>query len=417
MTTLAPTFAESSRSEAARLIAELAPARLNKVFFTNGGAEATENAMRMARLHTGRHKVLTAYRSYHGATNGSITATGDPRRWASEPGMPGIVHVWGPVPLPLGVPLHVGRGGAGPGPAAPARDDHGRGAVDDRRDHARDRRRDQRRPRPPGRLPRGGTRAVRRVRHRLHRRRGDGRLRPLRRVVRRRPLGRRARPHHLRQGRQLRLRPARRGAHLRRDRRDLREAGVPGRADLLGPPARVRVGGRLDRDLQGRGDPRERPDGVGDRHRAPARRDRGEAPDRRRGSRARVLLGRRARPRQGDPRAARAVQRLGRGGRADGAVRVGVQGRGAVAVHPLQPDPRRARRARRPPRRWPRASTSSTRRSTSPTSSRPADGRPPRATFTFPPDTRHTIQAREMLSCPAGVSCSGRESRGVRGGR
>ncbi len=98
MTTLAPTFAESSRSEAARLIAELAPARLNKVFFTNGGAEATENAMRMARLHTGRHKVLTAYRSYHGATNGSITATGDPRRWASEPGMPGIVHVWGPYP-------------------------------------------------------------------------------------------------------------------------------------------------------------------------------------------------------------------------------------------------------------------------------------------------------------------------------
>ncbi len=52
--------------------------------------------MRMARLHTGRHKVLTAYRSYHGATNGSITATGDPRRWPSEPGMPGIVHFWGP---------------------------------------------------------------------------------------------------------------------------------------------------------------------------------------------------------------------------------------------------------------------------------------------------------------------------------
>jgi len=98
MTTLAPTFAEASRSEAARLIAELAPERLNKVFFTNGGAEATENAMRMARLHTGRSKVLTAYRSYHGATNGSITATGDPRRWPSEPGMPGIVHFWGPYP-------------------------------------------------------------------------------------------------------------------------------------------------------------------------------------------------------------------------------------------------------------------------------------------------------------------------------
>jgi taurine--2-oxoglutarate transaminase len=66
------------------------------VFFTNGGAEANENAVRMARLHTGRHKVLAAYRSYHGATSGAITLTGDPRRWASEPGMPGVVHYWGP---------------------------------------------------------------------------------------------------------------------------------------------------------------------------------------------------------------------------------------------------------------------------------------------------------------------------------
>ena len=86
------------RSEAARLIAGLAPGDLDRVFFTNGGAEATENAMRMARLHTGRHKVLTTYRSYHGATAGAITATGDPRRWASEPGMAGIVHFWGPYP-------------------------------------------------------------------------------------------------------------------------------------------------------------------------------------------------------------------------------------------------------------------------------------------------------------------------------
>jgi taurine---2-oxoglutarate transaminase len=96
--TIAPSFADESRSEAARLIAGLAPGTLNRVFFTNGGAEATENAMRMARLHTGRHKVLTTYRSYHGATAGAITATGDPRRWASEPGMSGIVHFWGPYP-------------------------------------------------------------------------------------------------------------------------------------------------------------------------------------------------------------------------------------------------------------------------------------------------------------------------------
>jgi taurine--2-oxoglutarate transaminase len=66
------------------------------VFFTNGGAEATENAVRMARLHTGRHKVLNHYRSYHGGTNGAITLTGDPRRWPSEPGMPGVVKFWGP---------------------------------------------------------------------------------------------------------------------------------------------------------------------------------------------------------------------------------------------------------------------------------------------------------------------------------
>ncbi|MCU1657015.1 MAG: hypothetical protein JWO57_1671 [Pseudonocardiales bacterium] len=94
--TVAPSFANDARSEAARLIAELAPGDLNVVFFTNGGAEATENALRMARLHTGRHKVLAAYRSYHGATAGAITMTGDPRRWASEPGIPGVVRYWGP---------------------------------------------------------------------------------------------------------------------------------------------------------------------------------------------------------------------------------------------------------------------------------------------------------------------------------
>ena len=94
--TIAPTFANDARSEAARLIAEVAPGDLNAVFFTNGGAEANENAIRMARLHTGRHKILAAYRSYHGATAGAIALTGDPRRWASEPGLPGIVRYWGP---------------------------------------------------------------------------------------------------------------------------------------------------------------------------------------------------------------------------------------------------------------------------------------------------------------------------------
>ncbi len=96
LTTISPAFANDMRSEAARMIAEVAPGDLNVVLFTNGGAEATENATRMARLHTGRHKVLAAYRSYHGATAGAISLTGDPRRWASEPGMPGIVRYWGP---------------------------------------------------------------------------------------------------------------------------------------------------------------------------------------------------------------------------------------------------------------------------------------------------------------------------------
>ena len=94
--TIAPIHANDARSEAARLIAEVAGGDLNMVFFTNGGAEATENAVRMARLHTGRFKVLNHYRSYHGATNGAITLTGDPRRWPSEPGMPGVVKFWGP---------------------------------------------------------------------------------------------------------------------------------------------------------------------------------------------------------------------------------------------------------------------------------------------------------------------------------
>ena len=98
MCTIAPFHANEERSEAARLIAEIAPGDLNMVFFTNGGAEATENAMRMARQHTGRNKVLTMYRSYHGATGGAIQLTGDPRRWPAEPAMPGIIKFWGPYP-------------------------------------------------------------------------------------------------------------------------------------------------------------------------------------------------------------------------------------------------------------------------------------------------------------------------------
>ncbi|MFE6160781.1 aspartate aminotransferase family protein [Streptomyces sp. NPDC056486] len=96
MTTFAPAFAVEARSEAARLIAERTPGDLDKIFFTNGGAEAVENATRMARLHTGRPKVLSAYRSYHGGTSVAINLTGDPRRWASDNGSAGVVHFWAP---------------------------------------------------------------------------------------------------------------------------------------------------------------------------------------------------------------------------------------------------------------------------------------------------------------------------------
>ncbi|HEU5151244.1 MAG TPA: aspartate aminotransferase family protein [Iamia sp.] len=93
---VAPSHANGVRGELARMLAQRAPGDLDMVFFTNGGAEANENAIRMARLHTGKHKVLATYRSYHGATAGSITLTGEPRRWPSEPGLPGVVHFWGP---------------------------------------------------------------------------------------------------------------------------------------------------------------------------------------------------------------------------------------------------------------------------------------------------------------------------------
>jgi taurine---2-oxoglutarate transaminase len=73
---------------------------MDTFFYTNGGAEAVENAIRIARVVTGRHKICVRYRAYHGGTAGALSLTGDPRRWASEPGIPGIVripdfHKWG----------------------------------------------------------------------------------------------------------------------------------------------------------------------------------------------------------------------------------------------------------------------------------------------------------------------------------
>jgi taurine---2-oxoglutarate transaminase len=94
--TIGPPMANDKRSEAARLIAEVMPGDLGHTFFTNGGAEANENAIKLARGVTGRHKVIARYRSYHGATGGAITLTGDPRRWFAEPGLPGVVRMLDP---------------------------------------------------------------------------------------------------------------------------------------------------------------------------------------------------------------------------------------------------------------------------------------------------------------------------------
>jgi taurine--2-oxoglutarate transaminase len=95
-----PFMAHEGRARLGQKLAELCPGDIDAFFFTNGGAEANENAVKIARLYTGRPKILARYRSYHGGTAGAMTLTGDPRRWAAEPGIPGVVrfpdfHKWG----------------------------------------------------------------------------------------------------------------------------------------------------------------------------------------------------------------------------------------------------------------------------------------------------------------------------------
>lgn len=96
LATIQPSIANDVRGELARLIAEVAPEGFEKVFFTNGGAEANEYAVRMARQFTGRRKVLSMYRSYHGSTATAISLTGDPRRWANDTVDTGTVRFFGP---------------------------------------------------------------------------------------------------------------------------------------------------------------------------------------------------------------------------------------------------------------------------------------------------------------------------------
>ncbi|WP_313479730.1 aspartate aminotransferase family protein [Microbacterium sp.] len=96
LATIQPSIANDVRGELARLIADVAPDGLEKVFFTNGGAEANEYAVRLARQSTGRRKVLSMYRSYHGSTSTAISLTGDPRRWANDVSDTGAVRFFGP---------------------------------------------------------------------------------------------------------------------------------------------------------------------------------------------------------------------------------------------------------------------------------------------------------------------------------
>ena len=91
-----PVMATEPRARLGAKLAEITPGDIDTFVFTTGGTEANENAIRIARLYSGRHKILARYRSYHGATAGSMTLTGEPRRWPAEPGLPGVVHVLDP---------------------------------------------------------------------------------------------------------------------------------------------------------------------------------------------------------------------------------------------------------------------------------------------------------------------------------
>jgi len=91
-----PALATEPRGVLGKMLAEVTPGNLKKTFFCLGGAEANENAIKIARWYTKRHKIIARYRSYHGATHGAVALTGDYRRWAVEPTMPGVVHIFDP---------------------------------------------------------------------------------------------------------------------------------------------------------------------------------------------------------------------------------------------------------------------------------------------------------------------------------
>jgi taurine--2-oxoglutarate transaminase len=314
--TVSPSFANDKRGEAARLIAELAPGDLNRVFFTNGGAEANENAIRMARIHTGRHKVLAMYRSYHGATAAAITATGDPRRWANEPTAVGMVHFWGPYPYRSAFHAtdeaqesqralaHLRENIVFEGPSTVAavllETVVGTNGVLV----------------PPS----GYLAGVREICDEFgivliadEVMAGFGRCGEWFAVDHWNvtpdliTFAKGVNSGYLPLG----------GSSSPTDRGDVPGAGVPRRADLLGPSSCVRLRGRVDPDLQGGGHRRVRPPARRGGHRPDPARPGDPAPERRRGARPRCVLGTRARQGPRHARAAGAVQRVRRGRGAD----------------------------------------------------------------------------------------------------
>ena len=254
-----PQHANEARGEAAKRIAELAPDGLDKVFFTNGGADAhRERDPDGPAAHRPRQGAHASTARYHGNTGAAITATGDPRRWPNEyADRPRALLR--PVPVPHAVLV-----------------DHRGAGVRARAGRTSSRSSRSRAPAtiaaillesvvgtagvlipPPGYL--AGVRALC-DRHGIvfiadEVMAGFGRTGKWFAFD---ALRRDARPDHLRQGLELRLRPGRRRHHQRRDRGDVRRAGLPRRPHLLRPPARLRVDRRVDRRDEGGGHRRER---------------------------------------------------------------------------------------------------------------------------------------------------------------
>ena len=282
-------------------------------FFTNGGAEANENAIKLARWYTGRHKMIARYRSYHGATAGAITLTGDPRRWPAEPGIPGVVRMLDPYTYrcPAGHP--------DPCPVC-----SGAPHLEEILQYE------------------GPENVAAVIMETIVGTNGiivppDGYLESIREVCDRhgivlildevmagfgrtgkwfalRPLGRRARHPHRREGDQLRLRAARRDDHQREQIADwVQRQVLRGRAHVRGHVLACAAAIASIEAFREEGIV-ENSAAMGDSSPGAAEARRAASVDRR-GARQGPLLGPRARARPRDPRAARAVQRGRRGAR------------------------------------------------------------------------------------------------------